>query len=238
LHPALLAGADGSGSLIMEHDGQYVIAACTRAGGYREFRSAAGVEQPVLAVLLESFGPVRDAAALAAAGAQAIKVERTGDTGPDFAIFYAGGALMALQAHAIQEAVPFARVQRAASNNRARIGMLDVTRAGVGADAAGGNSSHFVWVFDLALLATGRAGDITDNSQVMLVQVETEKGSGTIGLLVDDLHSVQQFDAEALIDSPLGAAGTALAPRLIKANDGNLLIEEIDLERLFARLRG
>jgi hypothetical protein len=92
----------------------------------------------------------------------------------------------------------------------------------------------FVWVFDLALLATGRAGDITDNSQVMLVQI----GSGTIGLLVDDLLSVQQFDAEALIDSPLGAAETALAPRLIKANDGNLLIEEIDLERLFSRVRG
>lgn len=233
LHPALLADgpAHGSGSLIMEHDGQYVIAACTRAGGYREFRDAAGVEQPVLAVLLESFGPVRDAAALAAAGAQAVKVARTGDTGPNFAIFYAGGALMALKAEAIQEAVPFARVQRAASNNRARIGMLDVTRAGVGTDTAG---NHFVWVFDLALLATGRAGAITDNSQVMLVQI----GSGTIGLLVDDLHSVQQFDAEALIDSPLGAAETALAPRLIKANDGNLLIEEIDLERLFARLRG
>jgi len=242
LHPALLAAADGpahgSRSLIMEHDGQYVIAACTRAGGYREFRRAAGVEQPVLAVLLESFGPVRDAAALAAAGAQAVKVERTGDTGLDFAIFYAGGALMALKAEAIREAVPFARVQRAASNNRARIGMLDVTRTGAGTDAAGGNSSHFVWVFDLALLATGRAGDISDNSQVMLVQVETEKGSGTIGLLVDDLHSVQQFDAEALIDSPLGAAETALAPRLIKANGGNLLIEALDLERLLSRLRG
>ena len=242
LHPALLAAADGpahgSRSLIMEHDGQYVIAACTRAGGYREFRRAAGVEQPVLAVLLESFGPVRDAAALAAAGAQAVKVERTGDTGLDFAIFYAGGALMALKAEAIREAVPFVRVQRAASNNRARIGMLDVTRTGAGTDAAGGNSSHFVWVFDLALLATGRAGDISDNSQVMLVQVETEKGSGTIGLLVDDLHSVQQFDAEALIDSPLGAAETALAPRLIKANGGNLLIEALDLERLLSRLRG
>jgi chemotaxis signal transduction protein len=236
LHPALLAAADGqahgSGSLIMEHDGQYVIGACTRAGGYREFRGAAGVEQPVLAVLLESFGPVRDAAALAAAGAQAVRVERTGDTGPDFAIFYAGRTLMAVNADAIQEAVPFARVQRAAGNNPARIGMLDVTRAG--ASAATGGGSHFVWVFDLALLATGRAGIITDNSQVMLVQV----GSGTIGLLVDDLHSVQQFDADALIDSPLGTADTALAPRLIKANDGNLLIEEIDLERLFSRLRG
>ena len=31
--------------------------------------------------------------------------------------------------------------------------------------------------------------------------------------------------------------GSALAPRLIKANQGDLLIEEIDIERLFARLR-
>jgi chemotaxis signal transduction protein len=227
LHPALLAAADGTkgtGSLIMEHGGQYVIAACTRAGGYREFRGHAGVEQPVLAVLLESFGPVRDAAALAAVGAQAVRVERLSDTGPDYAIFYAGRTLMALKAGAIQEAVPFAKVQRAAGGHPARVGMLDV--------ALSGGQNHFVWVFDLALLATGRAGDISDNSQVMLVRV----GASTIGLLVDDLHSVQQFDAAEMTASPLETSETALAPRLIKANRGNLLIQEIDLDRLYARL--
>ena len=235
---ALLAAGDrngrSSGALMMEHDGQYVIAACSRAAGYREFRTGAGVEQPVLALLLESFGPVRDARELAALGAQAVQVEQmegaeaagTGTgTGTDYAIFHAGGALMALQARTVQEAVPFARVQRAPGNHPARVGMLDV--------APGGGSKQFVWVFDLALLATGRAAVITDNSQVMLVKF----GAGAIGLLVDDLHSVQQFSDDALTASPMGAGAQALAPRLIKANGGHLLIEEIDLERLALRLR-
>ena len=235
---ALLAAADrngrSSGALMMEHDGQYVIAACSRAAGYREFRAHAGVEQPVLALLLESFGPVRDRRELAALGAQAMQVEsaqgmQEAGTGTDYAIFHAGRALMALPARSIQEAVPFTRVQRAAGNNPARVGMLDV--------APGGGSKQFVWVFDLALLATGRAAVVTDNSQVMLVRLSTSTCAGTIGLLVDDLHSVQQFADDALTASPMGADAQALAPRLIKANGGNLLIEEIDLERLAVRLR-
>jgi chemotaxis signal transduction protein len=217
-------GAGDSVSRIMLHGGQYVIAACTQASGYREFRAGANadIEQPVLSVLIESFGQVRDKSAMPAPSAQ---IERRSDTGPDFAIFYAGRTLMALKAARIQEAVPFAKVQKAAGNNPARVGMLDVPLAG--------GKKHFVWVFDLALLATGKAGVVTDNSQVMLVHL----GDSTIGLLVDDLHSVQQFDTADMTESPMGSDQSALAPRLIKANQGNLLIQEIDIERLFARLR-
>jgi chemotaxis signal transduction protein len=226
LDAGLLAQADvaGAGGVarIMQHDGQYVIAACTRAAGYREFRAADGVEEPVLAVLLQSFGPVREGLRQAQ---PAVRIERRSDTGPDFAIFYAGRTLMALRAANIQEAVPFAKVQKAAGGNPARIGMLDVPLAG--------GKKHFVWVFDLALLATGRPGAVSENSQVMLVHL----GESTIGLLVDDLHSVHQFDAADMTVSPLGTDDTAMAPRLIKANQGNLLIQEIDIERLFARLR-
>ena len=228
LDAGLLAAAEhGDGasvSRIMLHDGQYVIAACTRASGYREFRAGSNVdiEQPVLSVLIESFGRVRDKSALAVPSA---RIERHSDTGPDFAIFYAGRTLMALKAARIQEAVPFAKVQKAAGNNPARLGMLDVPLAG--------GQKHFVWVFDLALLATGKPGVVTDNSQVMLVHL----GESTIGLLVDDLHSVQQFDEADMTESPLGSGESTLAPRLIKANHGDLLIQEIDIERLFARLR-
>ncbi|USX27643.1 chemotaxis protein CheW [Oxalobacteraceae bacterium OTU3CINTB1] len=230
LDAGLLAAAcngEGDGASvarIMLHGGQYVIAACTRASGYREFRAGANadIEQPVLSVLIESFGPERDKSAMPVPSAQ---IERRSDTGPDFAIFYAGRTLMALKAARIQEAVPFAKVNKAAGNNPARLGMLDVPLAG--------GKKHFVWVFDLALLATGKAGVVTDNSQVMLVHL----GDSTVGLLVDDLHSVQQFDASDMTESPLGSGESTLAPRLIKANQGSLLIQELDIERLFARLR-
>jgi len=211
-----------SAARILQHDGQYVIAACTRASGYREFRAADGVEQPVIAVLLQAFGAVRHELPARAS----VRIERLRDSGPDFAIFYAGRTLMALRAAQVQEAVPFAKVQRTASaGHPSRIGMLDVPLAG--------GHQHFVWVFDLALLATGTPGVVSDNSQVMLVR----HGGNTIGLLVDDLHSVQQFDSSDMTESPLGGGDAALAPRLIKANQGNLLIQEVDLERLFARLQ-
>ncbi|WP_229258742.1 chemotaxis protein CheW [Duganella flavida] len=215
------AGNGASVARILQHDGQYVIAACTRASGYREFRAADGVEQPVIAVLLQAFGPVRHE--LPRAG---VRIERLRDSGPDFAIFYAGRTLMALRAAQVQEAVPYAKVQRTAgAGHPARLGMLDVPLAG--------GRKHFVWVFDLALLATGKPGLVSDNSQVMLVH----QGDSTIGLLVDDLHSVQQFDSADMTESPLGAGESALAPRLIKANQGNVLIQEIDIERLFTKLR-
>ncbi|MYM73839.1 chemotaxis protein CheW [Duganella sp. FT134W] len=227
LDTGLLAQADAghgaSVSRIMQHDGQYVIAACTRSAGYREFRAVDGVEQPVIAVLLQAFGPVRNELPARAA----VRIERLRDTGPDFAIFYAGRTLMALRATQIQEAVPFAKVQRTTSaGHPARMGMLDVPLAG--------GQKHFVWVFDLALLATGKAGTVTDNSQVMLVH----SGATVVGLLVDDLHSVQQFDSADMTESPFGSGDMALAPRLIKANQGNVLIQEIDIDRLMARLRG
>ncbi|NVM75705.1 chemotaxis signal transduction protein [Duganella sp. SG902] len=231
LEPGLLAEAannDGASvTRIVRHDGQYLIAACARAAGYREFRAADGVEQPVLALLLQAFGAAPEAAAPAPRAGVAI--ERAGDApdgGPDFAIFHAGGALMALRAAHIQEALPAARVQRTASAaHPARVGMLDVAPAGGG--------QRCVWVFDLALLVGGRPGVIGDDSQVMLVR----HADGVLGLLVDDLHSVRRFDAADLTDSPLSGARAALAPRLIQANQGRLLIEELCVERLLARLR-
>ncbi|MHA4869312.1 chemotaxis protein CheW [Duganella sp. PWIR1] len=227
LEQTAAAGSDApSVTRILRHDGQYVIAACTRAAGYREFRAADGVEQPVIAVLLQAFGPLRDSLP-APAG---VRIERLRDSGPDYAIFSAGGALMALRASHIQEAVPFVKVQRTSSAGAgaaaARIGMLDVALAR--------GHKHFVWVFDLTQLTAGRAAVAGDNSQVMLVRL----GQATIGLLVDDLHAVQQFDAADLTASPLGGGEDTLAPRLIQANGGALLIQELDVERLFARLRG
>lgn len=235
LAPGLLAQAAASDSgvaRIVRHDGQYVIAACSRARGYREFRGADGVEQPVLAVLLQAFGAVRAELPPSAA----VRIERLRDSGPDFAMFYAGGTLMALRAAQIQEALPFSKVQRTAAAATtstgaatgaaaARLGMLDVPLAG--------GRQQVVWVFDLALLLSGRPAAVSEHSQVMLVR----HGATVLGLLVDDLHSVQQFDGADLTASPLGVGDAALAPRLIKANHGNLLIQEIDLARLLERLR-
>ncbi|MGV7210825.1 chemotaxis protein CheW [Oxalobacteraceae bacterium A2-2] len=214
-------GQDGGGARIAIQDGQYVIAACSRAGGYREFRQGEAAEQPVLAVLLESFGPVQ---ARGAAVREAI--ERRSDAGPDFALFYVNGALMGLDARRIQEAVPYSKIQKTAGGGGARLGMLDVP-------ANNGTRRQVVWVYDLALLLGGPRSAPGEYSQVILVR----DGEATVGLLVDELHSVQRFDLADIIDNPMGSGARELAPRLIQANQGRVLIQELCAERLFARLR-
>lgn len=209
---------------IVAHGGQYCVAACARAEGYREFRAVRGREQPVLSVLLQSFGPERTEAELAALGRHA-PVRLEDEHGRDYALFEAGGALMALEAASVVEALPFARVKRIPSGDDTRIGMLDV--------GAEGGRGQVVWVFDLARIAGSACGHAPRrDAQVILVQ----NAGATVGLLVDDVHSVQRFAPEA--SSPIGLAGDgALAVGLIKANGGALLIQEISAARLLARAR-
>ena len=227
LERALLDGAahHGADSGIIAYAGQYCVAACARADGYREFRSISSREQPVLSVLLQSFGALRDDAELAAlSGAERVHTEH--EHGRDYALFQADGALMALDAAVVIEALPFAQVKRTPPSEGARVGMLDV-------DLDGGQR-HFVWVFDLARLVARRPHTPRGNGQVILVR----HGGTTIGLLVDDVHSVQRFDQSAL--TPIGLAGdeAALSSCLIKANGGEVLIQALDPERILARVLG
>ncbi|WP_137171465.1 chemotaxis protein CheW [Massilia sp. HP4] len=219
------AAQQGAARRIVEHAGHYCVAACARAGGYREFRAVAGREQPVLSVLLQSFGPVRADAELAAlAGVEPVRSGH--EHGRDVALFQVDGALMALDAGAVIEALPFARVKRTPPAAGARIGMLDV-------DLDGGQRG-FVWVFDLARLVSGRPHAPRADGQVILVR----HGATTVGLLVDDVHSVQRFDPAAASPIGLGSDGAALASNLLQANAGTALIQELSAQRIVERVCG
>ncbi len=209
----------GRAARIVTHASQYCVAACARADGYREFRAVPGREQPVLSVLLQSFGPVRSKAELAALGGHA-RVRSEHEYGRDYALFQAGGAIMALDASAVVEALPAHRLKRTPASNGARIGMLDVD--------VERQRRHFVWVFDLAAMMSGRAPAPSSSAagQVILVR----QGSTTVGLLVDDVHSVQRFPEEAF--SPIGLGDAGLSAGLIKANGGELLIQELSAARI------
>ena len=98
----------------------------------------------------------------------------------------------------------------------------------------GDGQRHFVWVFDLARLASDRPHTPRADGQVILVR----HGGTTVGLLVDDVHSVQRFDPAA--STAIGLAGDehALSSSLIKANGGALLIQELSAQRVVARACG
>ena len=226
------AARNGAARRIVEHAGHYCVAACARAGGYREFRAGASREEPVLSVLLQSFGPVREEAALAAlAGAE--RVRSGHEHGRDYALFQVAGALMALDAGTVVEALPFARVKRTPPNDSARIGMLDVD-AGLAQHLGQAGRPGFVWVFDLARLVSSRAHAPRADGQVILVR----HGATTVGLLVDDVHSVQRFDPAASTPIGLAGDGAALAASLITANAGELLIQELSAPRILERVCG
>ena len=216
------------GARIVVHGGQYKIAATTRASGYREFRHGAASEEAVYGVVLVAFGAVRDASQLAeASGADAgadTRITSGGGAGRDFALFEVNGALMALPAARITEAVPFERVRTRAAAG-ACIGMLNPQQAG----------QPFIWVFDLHCLLTGQSAPRGPHSQVMLVRA-APGASGTIGLLVDELHSVHRFLDASMTAHPLAGDPLALCGRIIMAG-GGLLIPEIDPARLFLRLQ-
>ncbi|WP_123067978.1 chemotaxis protein CheW [Massilia aurea] len=226
------AARHGAARRIVEHAGHYCVAACARAGGYREFRAGASREEPVLSVLLQSFGPVREEAELAAlAGAERVRSEH--EHGRDYALFQVAGALMALDAAVVIEALPFARVKRTPPTDGARIGMLDV-EAELGQHPGQVRRPGFVWVFDLARLVSGRAHAPRADGQVILVR----HGATTVGLVVDDVHSVQRFDPAASTAIGLAGDDAALAASLIKANGGALLIQELSAQRILARVCG
>jgi len=132
--------------------------------------------------------------------------------------------LTALDAASIVEALPAARVKRTPASNGARIGMLDVD-----ADKQG---RHFVWVFDLAAMVSGRAAAPRADGQVILLR----HGFTTVGLLVDDVHSVQRFPEDA--STPIGLGDTGLSAGLIQANGGALLIQELSAERIVQAAMG
>ena len=88
-------------------------------------------------------------------------------------------------------------------------------------------------MFDLGHLIRGTPSAIDSSSQVLIVCFDEK----TIGLLVSELHGVPEFNRSEIVPTPLASmADGMLVPQVIKANDGRLLIQVIDMTRLFCML--
>jgi chemotaxis signal transduction protein len=225
IDPGLLRLERGQrSSSVTVHDGQYAIVACSASTGYREFKVSDGYQEDVIAVVFHCFGAVRTGSLQADAAQFHLDHEAMASAELEYATFFSDHSLFALPAAQVMEAVPFSSVLPTSMANRPeQIGVLGLDRDG--------QHREFIWVFDLGHLVRGSASRVTSSSQVMIVR----HGMHTLGLLVDELHAVPQFSAAQVIHTPLMMQGESmLVSQVIKANGGKLLIQAIDVERLFA----
>lgn len=217
-----------SASRVIEHEGHYVLLGASASAGYREFKTSDGYRDDVLAFVIETLGPVRRASTRVGGGHDDGWTHGTARGGQEYATFYLGNDLLALDAACVREAVPAERMTGApTSGHPARIGLLPPTD----------NTAvrHFLWVYDLGrLLSVAAPADAAvQGRQIILV----EHGGQTAGLLVDELHAVPEFAPNEIIEAPFGGAARRLIDRLIRARGGEVLIPVVDTVRLFAALR-
>jgi chemotaxis signal transduction protein len=227
LEHSLLALPNGSSaSRIVIHDGHYAIMGCSTSSGYREFKVSDGYREDVLAVVFDSFGEVRESLGTNKQRHTVLQPDHGSRDSREFATFFLDGTLFALAAEHVLEALPASSISPVTGTERqARIGLLGLQGA---ADHQGS-----VWVYDLAYLLSGRPAVIDKSSQVILMRHEAH----LFGLLVGALHGVPAFTPAQMMPSPFAGHGDgALVKQFIKANDGHLLIQAIDVPRLVALL--
>jgi chemotaxis signal transduction protein len=69
--------------------------------------------------------------------------------------------------------------------------------------------------------------------------VVIKRDGHSIGLLVSELHGVPEFQPSQITPTPLAAPSTGmLVTEVIQANRGELLIQSINIDHLFAVLNG
>jgi chemotaxis signal transduction protein len=226
--PEVLGLANGSShSRIIVFDGHYAVLGSAASAGYREFKTSDGYTDDVLAVVLRKLGPVQDGNHLSHQSlAATIDPPPLADTGSaatlnTYATFFCGNSLLALPGTHVVEAVPASSLAvRASNGQQGCIGMLAPHR--------GGQVNHMVWVFDLGLLLGGEPSPMEASNQIVIVR----HGPHTLGLLVSGLHGVPEFSNTQIMPSPFGGERYAIS-HFIKANGGRLLIQLLDVTRLF-----
>lgn len=216
-----------SASSITVHDGRYASMGCTVSSGYREFKVSDGYHEDIIAVVFEYFGEVLERIQSANKPAFLLESHVVERGGKQFATCFIDGHLYAIPAEQVLEALPGSKLRPMSMGSiEGRIGMLSLEHEH--------EVEKFIWVFDLGFMVRGRLTEITRASQVIVVR----NGAECIGLLVDELHGVPEFSDENITPTPFAMQeGGTLIPRVIRANRGDILIQVVNLEYVYAALK-
>lgn len=228
LPPDMLALASGqSTTRVLSLDGQYMVVACAANQGYREFKTADGYRDDVLAAVLIPLGSVRNNDTGTRSSYRPPSRPPAGPT-VMLATFWSGGHVMGLPATQVREAVPASRLSgRQGSDSRSRVGML--------VPHPDFSLVRSIWVYDLAQLLGQERTVPLDTGVIVVVQ----QGQRQWGLLVDALHAVPECAQDRIVPAPLlSSVRPPLVDRLVKAEDDQPLIQLLDADRLGALIGG
>ena len=230
LAPGLAGLASGvSAARILTYDGHYAVMGCTAGHGYREFKVSDGYSADILGVVVELFGEVRATMASSGKGVTLLDGGSTKRDAKEFATFFIDGELFAIAAGDVSQALPASRVTPVSMGGCIeQVGMLAL-------DADGpGMAGPCVWVYDLGVFVSGKESLADHNAQVIVIN----HGGRTIGLLVSELHGVAKFDEGQLVPTPFSSGREGmLITQVIRANDGDVLIQLVDTAFLFDMLK-
>ncbi|WP_291598118.1 chemotaxis protein CheW [Comamonas sp.] len=233
LPPQMLALAPGqSMARAMVHQGQYCVVAIAAGSGYREFKRSDGYREEVLALSVQAFGPVQEDAMAAVVRrntrVQGLATASQGSgSGLEMATFFVGRSVLAVDAACVLEA------QSASAIAPVSAGRLPHC-VGTLARRNQGGVAGYVWVFDLGAMLFGEPATRTAQSQVIVLEHQGLK----LGVLVSDLEGVVRFESGQLRLAPaLAGAADQLVDRLIRANDGDLLIQCLNVAALVRTLK-
>ena len=148
-------------------------------------------------------------------------------SGLEMATFFVGRSVLAVDAACVLEA------QSASAIAPVSAGRLPHC-VGTLARRSQGSVSGYVWVFDLGAMLFGEPATRTAQSQVIVLEHQGLK----LGVLVSDLEGVVRFESGQLRLAPaLAGAADQLVDRLIRANDGDLLIQCLNVTALVRMLK-
>lgn len=215
---------------VVEMHGQYAALGRATTRGYREFKVSDGYSADVTAWVWSPLGEVvgHQGHTTQVADLNGHAATAPGASGPrdEYAVFRLGHQLLAVPALYALEASSTEGMNTAPkSQQTSRVGLMSPRR--------NSQVQHFVWVHDLAQLLNAQAERSPADQQVVLLRHEKQ----TFGILVDDVHSVPEFGANDLIESPFGQHPTGrYITQFARGAGGDVLIGVLDAPRLFEAL--
>lgn len=198
----------------------------TTSFGYREYKNSDDYVNDVIAMVYTPIGQQSDA--VRALDGADIEVASSSGKLREFATITIDGAVFALPAGNVIEAIEASRMLSTSTFKPVLAGALDYHEGGAA-------KSVFVPVVDMRQLLLSTASTTADSREIVIVR----HAGRLVGLLVDGLHDVLEF-GESHIDAPLimFGGGVNYIGNLIRTAKPGDTIQVVDVERIVMNFFG